>query len=427
MRFVALVSAVSAMSAGGRGWPSSLASHVSRGVLRTVRESVQTDGVRGGAATAVKLAGMIGNELVVFPLGKVGFAARAMLYRRRHCTIVPLGEGGGVEVYSEGGTPGGPIVLFVHGGSWGQGAPWQYALLARRLLEAGALRVGIVRYRLFPEGDVHSMVSDVGAALDWARTESSAEPMPSEVTIAAHSAGAHLCSLHLSRAVLRVGAAGNLPDRFVALSGVFDIAPHFAHERTRSVHWLSPMWLVMMGRRVALLTESGSSAGEDEMEEEHPHVMLEELAQEASRGAEAGDQWSASELRAWARASPTRFLRAAQAAAAHHWPPTTVLHAEDDGTVPVRSAREFVHALRRAAGQRSDVHTYAEFGRGGHGEVMVALAGHEPLTALEPHIAELARYFLASVVQPRVGGNEAQAGSLRVGEGRWGKSARVRV
>jgi len=276
-------------------------------------------------------------------------------------------------------------------------------------------------------GDVHSMVSDVGAALDWARTESSAEPMPSEVTIAAHSAGAHLCSLHLSRAVLRVGAAGNLPDRFVALSGVFDIAPHFAHERTRSVHWLSPMWLVMMGRRVALLTESGSSAGEDEMEEEHPHVMLEELAQEASRGAEAGDQWSASELRAWARASPTRFLRAAQAAAAHHWPPTTVLHAEDDGTVPVRSAREFVHALRRAAGQRSDVHTYAEFGRGGHGEVMVALAGHEPLTALEPHIAELARYFLASVVQPRVGGNEAQAGSLRVGEGRWGKSARVRV
>jgi acetyl esterase/lipase len=350
---------------------------------------------------------MIGQELVVFPLGKVGFAARAMQYRRRYCTVVPLNEGGGVEVYSEGGIPGGPIVLFVHGGSWGQGAPWQYALLARRLLEAGALRVGIVRYRLFPEGDVHSMVSDVGAALDWAYKERSAEPMPCEVVIAGHSAGAHLCSLHLSRAALRDGGAGQLPDRFVALSGVFDIAPHFAHERTRGVHWLSPMWLAMMGRGVAL--PSNGSAAEDVDDQEHPQGVLEELAREASRGAPVGDEWSASELRAWARASPTRILLAAQAAAAHRWPPTTVLHAEDDGTVPVRSAREFMHALRRAAGKKADAHTYEVFGRGGHGEVMVALAGHQPVAALEPHVAELASFFLSSVVQPGRGGREVQA------------------
>ena len=41
------------------------------------------------------------------------------------------------------------------------------------------------------------------------------------------------------------------PDKFVALSGVFDIAPHFAHERSRLVHWISPMWLAMIGRELS--------------------------------------------------------------------------------------------------------------------------------------------------------------------------------
>ena len=37
----------------------------------------------------------------------------------------------------------------------------------------------------------------------------------------------------------------------MALSGVFDIAAHFSHERSRLVHWISPMWLAMIGRRRA--------------------------------------------------------------------------------------------------------------------------------------------------------------------------------
>jgi hypothetical protein len=102
------------------------------------------------------------------------------------------------------------------------------------------------------------MLADVEAALAWCRAQQRAAAEEDEnaprlrVVLAAQSAGAHLCALHLARrgwheeadgAASRPGAtAGDetsqheaawLPDRFVALSGVFDIAAHFAHERTK--------------------------------------------------------------------------------------------------------------------------------------------------------------------------------------------------
>ena len=165
-------------------------------------------------------------------------------------------------------------------------APWQYALLARRLLlDGSASRVAIMKYTLFPDGDVESMLEDLGAALEWCRIEQditakSGHRVP--VVLAAHSAGAHLCALHFARssagsvldnsaerALLDApGAAPWLPDRFVALSGVFDIAAHFAHERTRLVHWLSPMWLAMIGRK-ALAVQNGRAGGRP-----HAHLLV---------------------------------------------------------------------------------------------------------------------------------------------------------
>lgn len=405
----------------GRGWPPSLTAHVSRGVVRAVREGVITDGVLGGVMVAGRLSALIGNDLILFPLTKVGFAARAVSYRLRHCTVVPLGEGGGVEVY--GNRDDGPFVLFVHGGSWGQGAPWQYSLLARRLLDAGAGRVGVVRYRLFPDADVDDMVADVGAALAWARGEAAAvgaaapHAAAPQIVLAAHSAGAHLCSLYIARAALTSSPHQHLPDRFVALSGVFDIAPHFAHERTRHFHWLSPMHLTMLGRRVAdpqggVVDAAAPDCGAGLSL--HSSALA-ELAAEASRGAEGWGEgeWSAVELQAWAAASPTRVLRAAATAAAARppwlpWPHTVVIHAADDRTVPVRSAREFVTALRDATAgaegeeaedgsrPRPALLAYEELRVGGHGDAMVALAGPEPFEAMPA----MAARFVEAILGP---------------------------
>ena len=75
--------------------------------------------------------------------------------------------------------------------------------------------------------------------------------------------------------------------------------------------------------------------------------------------------------------------------------PTVVLHAADDGTVPVSSAREFVEALRGAGGAVA----YREWPTGGHGEIMLSLMGRTFLEDLEPAgLAAISSAFVQSEV-----------------------------
>ena len=380
-------------------WPSKFSTHIVRGISTAVSEATAEGGLRGGVKAGARIARLVVNELFIFPVQMVPFAVRTVRYRSPNVESI---ESPSIEVYSKEGASDGPLVLYFHGGSWGQGAPWQYALLARRFLEeSGASRVALARYRLFPEGDVDDMLADVEAALDWCRMqqEQAACSNPSapklRVVLAAQSAGAHLCALYLARRGWRGSDEGGswLPDRFVALSGVFDIAAHFAHERTRLVHWLSPMWLAMIGRGVA----SNAQASKPLLDaEESQLVPIDDLkASAAAAGGEA--EWSEDELIAWAAASPTRLLRlrkmSKKAPKGAEWPPTVVLHAADDGTVPVRSAREFVEALE-STGLSPDVR-YVEYERAGHGEIMVSLMS--PRERDEEGVRDIGRAFVRSI------------------------------
>ena len=352
----------------------------------------------------------------------IPFATRTMRYRNGAMAEAAAG----LEVYELGGDPAGPLVLFVHGGSWGQGAPWQYALLARRLLEeGGASRVAICKYSLFPHGDVDTMVEDIANGLEWCREQQRAQPKL-RVVLAAQSAGAHLCSLYLSRRTAAEAEAWQ-PDKFVALSGVFDIAKHFAHERTRLVHWLSPMWLAMVGKKTAageavnqqlaiVSSDPADSRGLDADELAAAGLACRDLAA-VSRGTVQSspiEDWTEQEMKAWTVASPTRMLNLGRVAAAgapraaageflgegpplalavrSSWPSTVVLHAADDSTVPVTSAREFVDALRLAPCVPDNL-DYKEYKSGGHGEIMIQLMSRAPLQEL----TGIAREFVESV------------------------------
>ena len=456
-----------------RTWPSSLNAHIVRGIRGAVAEAHELGGLKGGSIAAGRIARLCAQELLFFPLKMIPFAVRTMAYRSLNMQPYTIETSDGpqvLEVYKNTDSMDGPLILFVHGGSWGQGAPWQYALLARRLLEDGkASRVAVAKYRLFPEGDVSSMLVDVAGALEWCRSEqqksaaSGAQPL--RVVLAAQSAGAHLSALHLSRRAWEASAGGAhtepahqwAPDKFVALSGVFDIAAHFSHERSRLVHWISPMWLAMIGRRRAASNahdevghgevgalneptprkasddESDGGFADDSGAEFAVRVVramglrakTEECAAAAAAAAAdpagttpatlssagidsatlaAASQlpsqgrdavWSDVELAAWAAASPTRVLRLLGIAAAagkggdsahaeRLWPTTTVLHGSDDKTVPVQSARDFVHALAGVVEEEPDGGggessrargrvRYVEYERAGHGEVMIAL------------------------------------------------------
>ena len=500
-------------------WPRTFSRHIARGISVAIAESVKERGVKGGTATAAKLAGMVFQELFYFPLTMVPFAVRTVRYRSANMETLAASPPG-LEVYSAaaGTNSEGPLVLYLHGGSWGQGEPWQYALLARRFLDAGASRVAVAKYRLFPSGDVDDMVDDVAAALAWCEAQQQCEqetaaaasvggpaPPRGRVVLAAQSAGAHLCSLHLTRqAMMTTSDSTWQPDKFVALSGVFDIGPHFAHERTRLVHWLSPMWLAMIGRTMdksdaglaeafraidldgsgklspselrSYIFEAYSSIGPDgatltvgpgvvermmqaadtnkdgELDlDEFKAVMRAGPAKRPSAGGVEGGRrdgggfveqvailsdepseaqgidaealraaglckdeiaksaaatqsdadaaeamWSVFELRAWAAASPTRLLRlqklrnerdgatspaVAVQAASRAWPETVVLHAIDDKTVPVRSAREFVEALGGAPIAPHELR-FKEYEKAGHGEIMLSLMSRQPTSEL---------------------------------------------
>ncbi len=416
-------------------WPTSLRAHVTRGMALAVKEDYEQHGTRRALATAATLSRLAFDELVRFPLTMLPLAARSVRYRRANVRV--LGKPT-LELYSreedDDASSAKPLVLYVHGGSWGQGAPWNYALMAERLLASGASAVAIAQYTLFPRGDVDTMVAEIEDVLRWC---ASVKKPGQRVVLAAHSAGAHLCALLLARASyartassLRSSGPGEpprgdiLPDRFVALSGVYDIAAHFAHENSRLVHWLSPMWLAMIGRRALDANETrfeedaGSFAqllslnvvlGDDACTSSVCSDRLQEVgltpqailtsAQLPSSSTDRARQFRNVDLVRFASSSPRRVLSLQREVAAAsgearalqqpRWPATVILHASDDTTVPVRSSRLFAEALRECG---EDV-TLVEHG-GGHGEIIVQLMSRRELSELP----QICQDFVAEVV-----------------------------
>ena len=62
-------------------WPTSLVSHVTRGIRVTVGEEFDSGGSRAGYSAIRKLALQVVQELVVFPLKMIPFAVRTARYR----------------------------------------------------------------------------------------------------------------------------------------------------------------------------------------------------------------------------------------------------------------------------------------------------------------------------------------------------------
>ena len=112
--------------------------------------------------------------------------------------------------------------------------------------------------------------------------------------------------------------------------------------------------------------------------------------------------WSDEELLAWAAASPTQLLRlreTREVGAKAEWPATVVLHAADDSTVPVSSARAFVAALESVLGGAAkpsptdgpSLVCYQEYEKAGHGEIMLALMSGKSMEELPAIAADFVR------------------------------------
>jgi len=134
-----------------------------------------------------------------------------------------------------------PVVLFVHGGAWGSGRPWMYRLVAQGIADLG-FRVALLGYRVYPEADTLSQVSDLALALEWmAINKSLIGLQETNVYISGHSSGAHITAMYLLQCALEGIECPIFISGFIGLSGVYCIYKHYLYEKARGVHEISPM------------------------------------------------------------------------------------------------------------------------------------------------------------------------------------------
>ncbi|WP_127129413.1 alpha/beta hydrolase [Georgenia sp. SYP-B2076] len=124
------------------------------------------------------------------------------------------------------GEPGGPVVVFIHGGYWRLNTRKNFSFMARGLVGRGATMV-IPSYALCPTVSLDEIVRQQRAAVAWTyqhAAELGADP--ERLIVSGHSAGGHATAV-----LLDTDWAGQygLPENTVrggcAISGVFDIRP----------------------------------------------------------------------------------------------------------------------------------------------------------------------------------------------------------
>lgn len=132
------------------------------------------------------------------------------------------------------GRPGGPVVIFVHGGYWRSMAAEDFSFVAAGLTEAGATVV-VTNYGLAPAVTVDEIVRQHRAAVAWTyRNIADFGGDPRRIAVAGHSAGAHgVAMLLLTRWVENYGLPIDVIKGASAISGLFDLRPlqHTSQQR----------------------------------------------------------------------------------------------------------------------------------------------------------------------------------------------------
>jgi len=202
------------------------------------------------AVRAVRLLLLVIRELIgtarLAPYGARAFLCRQQLVASKRLITLRYGTRtrNCVDVVSpppeKSQTDLRPVAVFINGGVWSAGDAWQFAPLASRLSDAGAL-VFVATYTLYPAAVVPTMVDEVCAAVQFAKqTARSLGGDPERITLLGHSAGAHLALSAVLKATSPVHC-------FVGMAGVYDVAAHYQFESWRGVQNLSTMEAAMGG------------------------------------------------------------------------------------------------------------------------------------------------------------------------------------
>jgi arylformamidase len=123
--------------------------------------------------------------------------------------------------------PGGPVLVFIHGGYWRSLDKSDFSFIAPAFNAAGAMVV-VPNYALCPAVSIEQITWQMVHALQWVWHHAAEQGGdPQRIVVAGHSAGAHLAAMMLSCRWKQV--ADDLPAQLVsgamAISGLYDLEP----------------------------------------------------------------------------------------------------------------------------------------------------------------------------------------------------------
>ncbi|KAN0016133.1 hypothetical protein ACTFIU_006088 [Dictyostelium citrinum] len=210
-----------------------------------------------------------------------------------------------------------PVVIFMHGGSWGFGHKLQYILLGKKLSDRGIVTM-VINYRLTPKGNIDDMLEDIDNATSFCYENiENYGGDKNKIYLMGHSAGGHIISQYVvvnyskPTIVENDNSQPKNNKKRVPLSGVFPLsAPlhindHFLFETQRGVEHISPMRPAMKGPKY--------------FDQYSPSAVLEKIKDKSIRDDKL----------------PTPF------------PSFYILHGVDDATVPLSSSTKFFSILMR--------------------------------------------------------------------------------
>jgi arylformamidase len=119
--------------------------------------------------------------------------------------------------------PGGPVLLFFHGGYWRSGAKEENCAFVRTFTDRGATVV-VIEYDLCPQVTVTDIVRQARNAIAWTyRNIIRYGGDPSKLYVCGHSAGGHLTAMALAHDWQKEGLPPDLIKGASPTSGVFDL------------------------------------------------------------------------------------------------------------------------------------------------------------------------------------------------------------